>query len=228
MLTAANRRLLRRIAASSREVLESRARIVASADHERRRIERDLHDGAQQRLVALRIQLELLSETLEADPEAARRRLHALGDDVEDTLDAIRALAHGVYPPLLEDRGLEGALRAATINAPIPATVVPNGNERYPPEIESAVYFCCLEAMQNASKHADGAERITISFTNGEKLRFEVRDNGRGFDANGSTDGAGLTNMRDRLAALGGDLEVTSSPGAGTVVAGTVPVRVLG
>jgi len=223
-----NQRLMNRVAASTRELRESRARIVASADRERRRIERDLHDGAQQRLVALRIQLELMSETLELDPQQARRRLHSLGDDVENTLDSIRSLAHGVYPPLLEDRGLEGALRAAAIDVPIPATVVPNGNDRYPPEIESAVYFCCLEAMQNASKHAEGAERITISFAQGEGLRFEVRDDGCGFDATGSPDGAGLTNMRDRLAALGGDFEVTSSPGEGTTVAGSVPVRVLG
>ena len=223
-----NQRLIARVEASTREVRESRTRIIASADRERRRIERDLHDGAQQRLVALRIQLELMGETLEEDPARARRRLRTLGDEVEKTLDSIRSLAHGVYPALLERRGLEGALRAATINVPIPATVVPNGNGRYPPEVESAVYFCCLEAMQNASKHALGAQRITISLAGGERLLFEVRDDGCGFEANGSTDGAGLTNMRDRLAALGGDLEVKSTPGTGTVVSGSVPTHAPG
>ncbi len=223
-----NQHLIARVEASTREVRESRARIIASADRERRRIERDLHDGAQQRLVALRIQLELMGETLEDDPGRARRRLRTLGGEVEDTLDSIRSLAHGVYPPLLEDRGLAGALRAATRSVPIPAAVNPDGAGRYPPEIESAVYFCCLEAMQNASKHATGAHSITISLMGGGRLRFEVRDDGCGFDAGASPEGAGLTNMRDRLAALGGELEVSSSPGGGTIVAGSVPTPVLG
>ena len=120
-----NQRLIARVQASTRELSESRARIIASADRERRRIERDLHDGAQQRLVALRIQLEMMGESLEGDPEQARRRLKTLGKDVEVTLNSIRSLAHGVYPPLLERRGLEGALRAATGDVPIPATVRP-------------------------------------------------------------------------------------------------------
>ena len=124
----------------------------------------------------------MMGETLEDDPERARRRLLALGDDVEETLDSIRLLAHGVYPPLLERRGLEGALRAACDSVPIPATAIPDGAGRYSPEIESAVYFCCLEAMQNASKHAAGAQRITISLSGGEQLGFEVRDDGCGFD----------------------------------------------
>ncbi len=219
-----NQRLISRVEASTREVRESRARIIASADRERRRIERDLHDGAQQQLVALRIQLELMSETLEDDPARARRRLHTLGDDVEATLDSIRSLAHGVYPALLEARGLEGALRSAAGNVPIETTVLPDGTGRYSPEIESAVYFCCLEAMQNASKHAAGAHLVTVSLERAGRLRFEVRDDGCGFDPGAMADGAGLTNMRDRLAALGGELEVTSAPGEGTVVAGSVPV----
>ena len=219
-----NHRLIERVEASANEVRESRARIIAAADRERRRIERDLHDGAQQRLVALRIQLELMSETLEDDPAGARRRLHTLGDEVETTLDSIRSLAHDVYPPLLERRGLEGALRAAMADTPIRATVVPDGTGRYPPEVESAVYFCCLEAMQNASKHAVGATRVTISLAGGERLAFEVRDDGCGFDTGATADGTGLTNMRDRLAAVGGEVKVKSALGTGTVVAGSVPV----
>jgi len=223
-----NRRLIARVEASTREVHESRSRILASANEERRRIERDLHDGAQQQLVALRIHLELMEETLESDPALAREKLHALGDEVEGTLDSIRALAHGVYPVLLEDRGLVEALRSATRGMPIQASVNRDGSGRYAPEVESAVYFCCLEAVQNASKHATGARYITISLTQGDELGFEVRDDGGGFDTAVSPAGAGLVNMRDRLAALGGELTVTSEPGEGTTVVGSLPVRALG
>ena len=222
-----NQRLLARVEASSRELRESRSRIVASADRERRRIERDLHDGAQQQLVALRIHLELMGETLESDPARARKKLHALGDEVEHTLDSIRSLAHGVYPALLEDQGLVEALRSVASGMPIHASVRPDGSGRYTPEVESAVYFCCLEAIQNASKHAAGAKHITISLTQDERLGFEVRDDGDGFDAALSPAGAGLMNMRDRLAALGGELTVTSTPGKGTTVAGSLPVQAL-
>jgi signal transduction histidine kinase len=218
-----NRRLYAEVESSLEEVRESRARIVASADAERRRIERDLHDGAQQRLVALRIKLELAEEALRKDPEAGAERIHALGPEVEATLDEIRALAHGVYPPLLADRGLTEALRAAALHAPLAATVSSDGIGRYLPELESAVYFCCLEALQNAAKHADGATGVTISLYEDDRLHFEVRDDGAGLAA-GSPPGAGLTNMRDRVTALGGDLEVWSAGGAGVVVTGSIPV----
>jgi len=219
-----NRRLYAEVESSLEEVRESRARIVASADAERRRIERDLHDGAQQRLVALRIKLELAEEAMRQDPDSGADRIHALGPEVEATLDEIRSLAHGVYPPLLADRGLTEALRAAALHAPLAATVSSDGIGRYPPAVESAVYFCCLEALQNAAKHAEGATRVSISLSDGDALRFEVRDDGAGLAA-GSPPGAGLTNMRDRVTALGGDLEVASAAGAGVVVAGSIPVR---
>jgi signal transduction histidine kinase len=218
-----NRRLYAEVESSLEEVRESRARIVASADAERRRIERDLHDGAQQRLIALRIKLGLAEEALRQDPDAGAERLHALGPEVEATLDEIRSLAHGVYPPLLADRGLTEALRAAALHAPLAATVSSDGIGRYPPEVESAVYFCCLEALQNAAKHAEGATRVSISLSDGDALRFEVRDDGAGLAA-GRPPGAGLTNMRDRVTALGGDLEVASAAGAGVVVTGSIPV----
>ncbi len=218
-----NRRLYAEVESSLEDVRESRARIVASADAERRRIERDLHDGAQQRLVALRIKLELAEEALRDDPDAGAERVHALGPEVEATLDEIRSLAHGVYPPLLAARGLAEALRGAALHAPLAATVSSDGIGRYPPELESAVYFCCLEALQNAAKHADGATRVTISLSEDDRLRFEVRDDGAGLAA-GSPPGAGLTNMRDRVTALGGDLEVVSAAGAGVVVIGSIPV----
>jgi signal transduction histidine kinase len=223
LIALKNRQLASEVEASLREVQESRARILASADGERRRIERDLHDGAQQRLVALRIQIELAEGLLRRDPEAGIRKLHALGEEVGAALTEIRALAHGVYPSLLGDRGLAEALAAAALRAPIAASVSGDGVVRYPQEVESAVYFCCLEAIQNASKHARGARTIEISLTHDSALRFEVRDDGAGFDPSASPPGAGLTNMRDRLWAVGGELSVLSSAG-GTVVAGSVPL----
>jgi signal transduction histidine kinase len=219
-----NQRLGAKVESSLREVRESRARILATADEERRRIERDLHDGAQQRLVALRIKLELTEELVRQDPGAGLEKLHALGAEVDNTLDEIRSLARGVYPALLADQGLAEALRAAALRAPMQARVEPNGIGRYPQEVESAVYFCCLEALQNASKHARGASLITISLIEDEALRFEVRDDGAGFDAATQRPGAGVTNMRDRLAAIGGDLTIASAPGRGAVVKGSVPI----
>jgi signal transduction histidine kinase len=203
-------------------VRKSRARIMAMADHERRRLERDLHDGAQQRLVALRIQLELLEETMGQNPERARVKVHALGEDVGEALEEIRELAHGVYPSLLADRGLTEALRSAAQGAGIDSRFKAGELGRYPAEVESAVYFCCLEAIQNASKHA-GASLLQIALSEDGALHFEVRDDGAGFNGK-LAEGTGMTNMRDRLAAVGGELEITSVPGEGTVVAGAVPL----
>jgi signal transduction histidine kinase len=217
-----NHRLTLRIESSLRQTRESRARILASADAQRRQIEQNLHDGAQQRLVALRVQLELTEELLTQNPERGLAKLHTLGPSVEETIDEIRSLARGVYPSLLADLGLAEALRAAGRTGPIPAVVQPNGVGRYPSEVESAIYFCCLEALQNAYKHAEGAKRISISLGDGDRLRFEVSDDGAGFDVGATPAGAGLTNMRDRLAAIGGEVTVSSSSGGGTVVSGSV------
>ena len=220
-----NRRLTDRVESSLREVRKSRARIMASADHERRRLERDLHDGAQQRLVALRIQLELLEESLVRDPERARVKLHALGENVGETLDEIRELAHGVYPSLLADRGLAEALRGVSLSSPIASRLRTRKIGRYPAEVESAVYFCCVEAIQNASKHAAGSSALEITLWQDYALHFQVRDDGPGFDGN-MVEGAGVTNMRDRLAAVGGELEISAVPTGGTVVTGRVPLDV--
>ena len=177
-----NRRLTAQVESSLREVRDSRTRIQASGDLERRRIERDLHDGAQQRLVALGIQLELTEELIRRDRERGFEKLHALGDEVEQTLEEIQALGRGVYPSLLADRGLAEALRAAALRLPVATTVNPDGVGRYPAEVENAVYFCCLEAMQNASKHAPDAQMVTVSLGEDDGLVFEVRDDGGGFD----------------------------------------------
>ena len=223
-ITIENMRLYADVEASLAEARESRSRIVASADRERRKIERDLHDGAQQRLVALRIKLELAGDALGRDPEAGRDRIRALGAEVEETLDEIRALAHGVYPPLLSDEGLGEALRATARRAPLPATVSVDGIRRYAPEVESAVYFCCVEALQNAAKHAGAGANVSVRLTEDDRLRFEVRDDGAGFDPVAAGSGTGLTNMRDRISAVGGDLELSAAPGEGVAVIGSVPV----
>ena len=219
-----NERLAAEVSSSLVEIDESRSRIQAAADEERQRIERDLHDGAQQRLVALRIKLELAEELMREDPEKGLSRLHLLGDEVTDTLDEIRSIARGLYPSLLAERGLPEALRAAALRAPTDTHVSPDGVGRYPQAVESAVYFCCMEALQNAAKHAPGASRITVDLHEDDRLRFDVTDDGEGFDVRASANGMGLTNMRDRLEAVGGTLVIRSEPGQGSVISGSVPL----
>ena len=221
-----NQRLASEARTATREVGRSRARIAASAERERRRIERDLHDGAQQRLVALRIELELAEELVRRDPDLGVERLHELEADLDETLEEVRSLAHGVYPPLLADRGLDEALHAAGRRSPIRVDLEVTGVERYAPEIESAVYFCVIEALQNVSKHARGAHRVALRLEGGagSELRFSVRDDGAGAPDGLITPGMGITNMRDRLSTVGGRVEISSMPGVGTTVFGTVPV----
>jgi signal transduction histidine kinase len=207
------------------EVRASRARILASAYAERRRIERDLHDGAQQRLVALRIRLELAAEAVAAGRAEPVALFRELGAEAEVALEEVRSLAHGIYPAPLADLGLAGALQAAALYGPVPTTVIAEAGRRYPRDVETAAYFCCREAMQNAAKHARGATVIRVMLSEGDgTLGFEVRDDGPGFDPNQTPPGAGLTNMRDRLAAVGGELEVRSTPGDGTCVLAVIPL----
>jgi signal transduction histidine kinase len=222
-----NERLVTDLRTSLGELAESRARVVAVADRERHRIERDLHDGAQQRLVGLRIQLELAAQRVGRTLPRESEALMELGIGVEDTIDEVRAIAGGVYPAVLAEQGLEEALRGAARRAPVATGVSAHGVSRWPPEIETTVYFACAEALQNAVKHADGAHQIAILLEGREgRLRFEVRDDGPGFRQNGGgkPSGAGLLNMRDRVAAIGGELEIVSAPGQGTRVVGSVPI----
>jgi signal transduction histidine kinase len=209
----------------NQELAASRARIVTTADESRRQIERNLHDGAQQHLVALAVKVGLARTMLDADPEAARALLGELGDDVKTTLGELRELAHGIYPPLLRDRGLGEALTMAGNRAVLPTSVVVDGAGRYDAEIEAAVYFCCLEAIQNAGKYAGEGARIAVAIGDGEgSLWFEVCDDGVGFDQRASEEGHGFVNMRDRLGAFGGRLEVRTAPGEGTAVRGELPL----
>jgi signal transduction histidine kinase len=207
------------------ELQASRQRIVAAQDQERRRLERDLHDGAQQQLVALAVKQRMAEMFVGKDPERATALLSELQADTAAALDNLRDLARGIYPPLLADKGLPAALEAQASKAAVSTRVVPDGVGRYPQEAEAAVYFCCLEAMQNVSKYAE-ASNVTVTVRDeGEALTFAVKDDGRGFDPSSAPPGSGMQNMKDRLAALGGTFAVRSSPGNGTTVHGRIPVR---
>ena len=204
-------------------LMESRARVVAAADAERRRIERDLHDGAQQQLVALRVKLGVAEELLDGDPALARAKVGEMGVLIDDALTRIRSLAAGVYPSVLVASGLGDALRELTRQSSVPATLEADGSARCPPEMEEAVYFCCSEALQNANKHAQGATHITIRLEQSERgLRFEVRDDGGGFSPQEVRRTGGLANMRVRIEAVNGKLTIASSPGDGTIVRGSI------
>ncbi|MHB8465621.1 MAG: sensor histidine kinase [Acidimicrobiales bacterium] len=206
------------------ELRGSRSRIVAAADEERRRIERDLHDGAQQHLVSLAVNLRLLRGVVEHDPTDALGMVDALAADVRETIQELRDLAHGIYPPLLIDAGLREALRAAANRSPLDAAVTADGIARYRPEIEAAVYFCCLEALQNAAKHAPDARVHIRLWEEGGGLLFEVADEGPGFDPVVATQGHGYLNMSDRLGAIGGTVRWESAPGGGGRVSGALPL----
>jgi signal transduction histidine kinase len=155
-----------------------------------------------------------------------RTRLDEIAQSVEEAIDELRNVSHGLYPPVLSDWGLVAALERIPLRASAPLTIRATGIGRHPPELESAVYYCCLEAIQNASKH--GGQPVQVSITlreNADELSFEVSDDGRGLDPSEAHAGTGLQNMRDRLGALDGHLAIATAPGRGTVVSGSVPIR---
>ncbi len=207
------------------ELRASRARVVAATDNERRRIARDLHDGSQQRLAALGLNLSVVRELLKRSPDEAAEALARLRASVTEAQADLRGLVHGIYPPALTEHGVVMALGSATSYGPNVVRLVAEDVGRHPPDIEAAVYFCCSEALQNAAKHAgpEAAVRVTLSVSEPGWLCFEVQDDGPGFDPATARGGGGFVSMRDRAGALGGELEVTSAPGAGTVVRGRVP-----
>ncbi len=224
-LDSALQESLEEVKRQAEELRQSRARVVAAADAERRKIERDLHDGAQQHLVALAVSVRLARQLADSDPETTKEMLDQLGTDLQEAVQELRNLAHGIYPPLLMDRGLEAALGAAAGRAALPTGLEADGVGRYPQQVEAAVYFCCLEALQNAGKHAgDGAEAtITLHESDG-RLLFEVADTGAGFDMGSSAGkGHGFVNMSDRIGAIGGTFAFDSAPGQGTRISGSVP-----
>jgi signal transduction histidine kinase len=221
-----NRTLEARVDEQTKELRASRARVVSAADAERRRIERDLHDGAQQHLIGLAVRVRLARDLADAEPAKTKELLDLLGDDVQETLEQLRDLAHGIYPPLLQDRGLSDALRAVAVRAPIKTRIEVDGIGRFEPDVEATVYFCCLEALQNASKYAGRGATASVNVHQvAAELLFEVADDGGGFDIEARGDGVGLTNMRDRVGAIGGSLRIESSGGRGTTISGSIPLR---
>jgi signal transduction histidine kinase len=204
----------------------SRQRLVTAQDEARRRLERNIHDGAQQDLVALAIKLRLGGITVAADPAQAEQVFSELQADATGALENLRDLARGIYPPLLADLGLAAALNAQASKSPVPLTVEADGIGRFGQETEAAVYFCCLEALQNTAKYAHAPHaHICLQARNGT-LRFTVSDDGTGYDARHTPLGSGQRNMADRLAALGGQLEVRSVPGQGTAITAHLPIPV--
>jgi signal transduction histidine kinase len=222
MIAIENRRLQQDLLASIDALRSSQRRLVLAGATERRKIERDLHDSTQQRLVAIRIQLELAREQSTTSNEL-RTRLAALGEQVEEALDELRLVAHGIYPRLLADEGLVAALREAARRASVPVELDLHEVGRLSEEQETAVYYCCLEALQNVGKHA--GDDVTASLRlrrEGRTLRFSIADDGRGFTVRRDHAGMGLTSMSDRIAAVGGSVIVRSKPGLGTTVEGRV------
>ena len=218
--------LTEQLRARLEELRVSRQRIVAAQDLERRKLERNIHDGAQQQLVALSVKLKLADAVLDRDATKASAMLADLQTETGDALENLRDLARGIYPPLLADQGLVAALEAQARRATVPTRVMGKEVGRFAQDIEAAVYFCCLEAMQNIAKYAQASQaEITIS-DDGGQLRFDVTDDGTGFDPGSTGYGTGLQGMADRLAALDGELAVESAAGEGTTVRGSLPVGV--
>ncbi|MGZ5294446.1 MAG: sensor histidine kinase [Actinomycetota bacterium] len=206
------------------DLRESRRRIVAAQDERAKRLERNIHDGAQQQLVALAVKLRLAQQLAERDPAKTAEMLGDLQSDANDALENLRDLARGVYPPLLADRGLTAALEAQARKAPMPVRIDADGAGRYPAEVEATVYFCALEALQNVAKYA-GASEATVSLVPRDgTLMFTVADDGRGFELASVVAGSGLQGMRDRVEAVGGSLAIESGAGRGTTVTGRVPI----
>jgi signal transduction histidine kinase len=223
-LVLRNVRLTDELRARLDELKAAQRRLVSAQDQERRKLERNIHDGAQQQLVALAVQLRLAQTLAKQDPARAEAMLGQLQAAANQALEDLRDLARGIYPPLLADKGLAAALEAQTRKVTVPVELRAAGIGRYPQEVEAAVYFSVLEGLQNVSKYADAsAVVVTLTQTDGH-LCFEVSDDGRGFDPASTRHGSGLQGITDRLAALDGRLEIRSAPGRGSTIVGRVPV----
>ncbi len=223
LLAIENGRLTAELESTNTELRATRARVVATGEAERRKIERDLHDGAQQHLIALSMRVGLAREI--ADPQAAQR-LDDVGKELDEILEELRDLAHGLYPSVLRDFGLRDALGSVVRRSTPPAKLEAGAIGRYAEDVEAAVYFCCVESLQNAAKHAgSGTTAVIRLWQRDGRLDFEIVDDGAGFDVESAWGpGNGHTNMTDRMASIGGTLSVDSGPGRGTAVRGSVPV----
>jgi signal transduction histidine kinase len=202
---------------------ESRARIVEAGYAERKRVERDLHDGAQQRLVAVALELQMVRARLETDPEAAAERLEVAADELTGATQELRELARGLHPPVLADRGLVPALEALATRAPVPVAVEAEETERAPEAIEAAAYFVVSEALTNVARHANAKRAVVRVARRDGLLHVEIEDDGTG--GADVAAGSGLRGLADRVEALDGALEVDSRAGRGTTVRAALPVR---
>jgi signal transduction histidine kinase len=226
-LVARNVRLTEDLRARLDDLSRAQTRIVRAQDAERRKLERNIHDGAQQQLVALAVKLRLADSLVGRDDEGAHTLLGDLKIEVSDALDDLRDLARGIYPPLLADKGLAAALDAQARKAAVPTTVVADGVGRFSQDVEATVYFSCLEALQNIAKYAEATAATVRLRSNDGDLEFVVSDDGRGFDPEVTSYGTGLQGIVDRLAATGGTVEVRSEPDVGTSLTGHIPVDAL-
>lgn len=224
-LVLRNVRLTGELRAYIEELRASRQRIVTAQDARAKALERNIHDGAQQQLVALAVKLRLAESMVGHDAEKERRMLGELQAETTEALENLRDLARGIYPPLLADQGLPAALRAQARKAAVSVTVEAGFDGRYPQEVEAAVYFCCLEALQNVAKYSHASCAVVRLSAEEHQLEFAVEDDGEGFDPRATPLGTGLQGMVDRVEALGGTLEVRSQPGRGTTVVGRIPTR---
>ncbi len=223
-LVLSNVRLTEALKARLDDLKAAQKRLVSAQDAERRRLERNIHDGAQQQLVALAVKLKLADGLIERDAQKAREIVGQLQGETHTALEDLRDLARGIYPPLLADKGLVSALEAQARKSGLPVEVHADAIARYPQDVEAAVYFSCLEAMQNIAKYASASSASVTIAERDHSLCFTVSDDGRGFDPAVATGGTGLQGIADRVGALDGQVTVTSSPGSGTTIEGRLPV----
>jgi signal transduction histidine kinase len=232
-ITAAQEKLAAEVAAQAglvlrnvrlvEELRESRRRIVAAQDERAKKLERNIHDGAQQQLVALTVKARLARQLAARDAAKTEEMLAQIEQDTQHALEDLRDLARGIYPPLLADKGLPAALAAQARKVPIPTRVTTDGVGRLEPEVEATIYFCTLEALQNVTKYAQ-ASIVDVSLRQDDGVvEFTVADDGRGFDPGVTNLGTGLQGMVDRVEAVGGTIEIESAAGAGTTVRGRIP-----
>ncbi len=213
-----------RLRGQAKELASSRQRLAVAADEARSAIERDLHDGAQQQLVTVSVELGRVTRLLAKDPDRAAEELVTVRAQLQQAIHELRDLAHGIYPALLTERGLSAALPAAGRRTSTPCSVDVGDIGRLPRQLEAAIYFCCVEAMHNADKHAQATQIEVLVARSANAVVFTVADNGRGVTNLGRSDGRGVTGMGDRIRAAGGELTIGNGPSSGTVVRGRVPL----
>ena len=223
-LVLKNARLTTELVERLDDLQASRERLITAQDTARRQLERNLHDGAQQNLVALKLKIALAKNLAATDPKRAQATLDELTGETNEAIETLRELARGLYPPILAQEGLLAAIEAQARRTPIPVEVSGGPLRRFPQEMEASVYFCVLEALQNVAKHS-GASRATVRLQQSDgRLTFSIDDDGQGLDPAKARRGSGMQNMRDRVEVLGGEIQLEGSPGRGTRVVGSIPL----